>query len=478
MALALILIPLVAAALAALTPSNRLRPLWLPAAALLHLALAIASLMTPGPARDSGAWLALDALGKLVLLTASLLAAAASVSAVDYLRHLTVRSNRLFCVSFLAFLGLMSLVAAARHLGLVWVAIEGTTLATAPLIYFDRTPRSLEATWKYLIVCSVGIALGLLGTFFLAYSALHGGQEPTLALDGLIRQAPLLSKPWFRASFLLLLVGYGTKMGLAPMHTWLPEAHSEAPSPVSALLSGALLPCAFLAILRVTQVGAAAGDMPFLSRPLVGMGLFSMLVAAIFLVRQADFKRMLAYSSVEHMGILALALGLGSAARFGLLLHVWVHGLTKAALFLAAGNLAHAYGSKNANQVRGAWRRLPVSGPLFLIGIFAISGSPPFGPFVSEWAILAGACDAGRYGVAALMLLLLLGVFLGMGATALKVVQGRPSWEARQSAHRDTWMNASPIVVLLLLALGAGIALPPPATALLHEAARLLEGVP
>src|SRR5207245_6658777 len=175
-----------------------------------------------------------------------------------------------------------------------------TTLTIASHLYFHRSPRSLEATWKYLLICSVGIALALLGSFFLAYSTLHAGlEESTLFFDDLMHQAPTLSRPWMHAGFILLFVGYGTKMGLAPMHTWLPDAHGEAPAPVSALLSGALLPCAFLAILRIYQICFASGDAAFPRPILLGIGLLSMATAAVFMIRQGDLRRLLAYSSVE-----------------------------------------------------------------------------------------------------------------------------------------------------------------------------------
>jgi len=287
-----------------------------------------------------------------------------------------------------------------------------------------------------------------------------------------------LSKPWLHASFLLLLVGYGTKMGLAPMHTWLPDAHSEAPSPASAMLSGALLPCAFLAILRIYHICVEAGESAYVSRLLLFMGLLSMAVASLFMVDQRDFKRMLAYSSVEHMGILAMGLGIGASALFGTLLHVLVHGLTKGVLFFSAGNIYHAYGSKSTDQVCGAMRRLPLSGTFFLVGFFAITGSPPFGPFISEFAILNGAFDAGLAGVGGLFLFLLLVVFIGMGVTVLKVVQGRASFEARNTPYRDSFLSAAPAAGLLALVVLLGIYIPEPLTALIRDAVRFLEGQP
>jgi hydrogenase-4 component F len=477
MAFALIFFPLLLAALAAAVPSNRLRPLLLPVAGTAHLALTVYTLLDPARCA-SAAWLVLDPLGKLILLVVSVLYFFVSFAAVSYLRFREERPNRVFCACLLAFLGIMTLVTWAHHLGLMWVAIEGTTLATAPLIFFNHTQRSIEATWKYLLVGSVGIALALLGTFFLAYASLHTGLETSLTFESLLAHAPQLSKPWLHAGFVLLLVGYGTKMGLAPMHTWKPDAYGEAPGLVGAMLAGGVTNCAFLALLRTYHLCVAAGESAYVSRLLLFMGLLSIAVASLFMVGQRDFKRMLAYSSVEHMGILVLGLGLGRPALFGTLLHVVTNGLTKGVLFLSAGNIHRAYGSKNTDQVCGAMRRLPLSGTLFLAGFLAITGSPPFGPFISEFSILNGAFDAGRPGIGGLFLFLLLVVFVGMGATVLKVVQGRASFEARNTPYRDGLLSAGPILCLMLLVLLVGVYIPAPLDALVRDAVRFLEGQP
>ncbi len=210
------------------------------------------------------------------------------------------------------------------------MAVEATTLASAPLIYFNRNRLSIEATWKYLLLCSVGIALAMLGILFLAYAALLGGGIPvSLQFDDLLAGAATLSPPWLHAGFVFLLVGFGTKMGLAPLHTWKPDAYGEAPGMVGALLAGGLTSVAFLAILRGLQLMNAAGDGAMARQALLGMGLLSLLVAAVFMVRQPDIKRLLAYSSVEHMGILAIGVGIGGLATFGAMLHLVNNALTK-----------------------------------------------------------------------------------------------------------------------------------------------------
>lgn len=481
MALVMILLPLLMAAVALCFPVGRGRP-WrpwlLPALGCAHMALVLGALS--GVELELGAgWFVLDAPGRIVLLQVGVLYLLCSFYAVGYLKTRQEAPNRVFCACLLAFLGVMDLVIWSQHLGVMWVAIEATTLLTAPLIYFKRTRESIEATWKYLLVGSVGIAMALLGTFFLAYALVHVGLDAPLTVQGLLAVAPQLSKPWMQAAFVLLLVGYGTKMGLAPMHTWKPDAYGEASGVIGAMLAGGVTSCAFLALVRITHIVNAAGEGAFTSRLLLGLGLFSMTVAAMFMAAQRDFKRMLAYSSVEHMGILALGLGLGGAALFGTMLHILTNGLTKGVLFLSAGNIHRAYGSKSTDQVRGVLRRLPVSGTLFFVGFLAITGSPPFGPFVSEFAILMGCFSAGRFVIGGAFLVLLMVVFAGMSRTVLRAVQGRAPLPAPGAgsggAVREGLLTAGPPVLFLLLVLLLGVYIPAPLGELLQEAARSLE---
>ena len=477
MPLALILIPIVAAALAAVIPSNRWRPWVLPPAAIAHFVLTVRVLWHPVFASPTP-WLALDPPGRIVLLILSVLFLLCACYSVGYLRYRAELSNRVFCTCLLLFLGMATLVVSSMHLGLMWVAIEATTLSTAPLIYFNRTQRSIEATWKYLLIGSVGIALALLGSFFLAYASVRPGVESSLLFPDLVRDAGLFSKPWLHVAFVLLLVGYGTKMGLAPMHTWKPDAYGEAPGVVGALLAGGVTNCAFLALLRVHHVCRAAGETVYTGRLLVFMGLLSMGFAAVFMLGQRDFKRMLAYSSVEHMGILTLGIGVGGGALFGALLHTINNGLTKGVLFLSAGNIHRAFDAKTTDDVRGAIRRLPLSGTLFLFGFLAITGSPPFGPFVSEFSIVNGAFGAGRFMIGALFLFLLLVIFIGMGRTVLTVAQGRCSAAARKTAYRDGLLTGLPVLGSFLLVLLLGVYIPGPLQTLLRDAAQYLEARP
>jgi hydrogenase-4 component F len=492
--LAMVVVPLVVALAAMALPGRRLRPWLVVLGAAVHLALTVK--ITVSAAEPAyGGWLRLDGLDRLVLAFTSVLFFLSAVYAVGYLSARSDRDNRVFCACLLAFLAMSTLVIEAHHLGLMWVAVEASTLAAAPLIYFHRTPRSLEAVWKYLMVGSVGVALALFGSFFLAYAALRGGTTVSLLFEDLVRTAPHLARSWLHPAFILLFIGYGTKMGLAPMHAWKPDAYGEAPGVVGALLSSGLTSCAFLAILRFYRIVTAAHEGAFAREMMVTAGLLSLAVAAIFVTRQRDYKRLLAYSSVEHMGILVLGVGIGGAAVFGAVYHMLTNGFTKGVLFLTAGNLQRAYGSKRTEHVAGALRRLPLSGALFLAGFFAITGSPPFGPFQSELLIVRAAFDRGSFAIGGSFLALLGIIFVGMAGTVLAVTQGRaaPPAEAlpgqslgESSAPpdgsdrpadelRDTFLTVAPAVAFLGLSLLLGVYLPDFLASQIHQAAASLE---
>lgn len=478
----LILFPLAMALVTFVFPWQRLRPWFLPVSGSVQLVLALSAVFrtpTSTPLSGMGGWLLLDPLGKVVLGFIAVLFFISSLYAPAYLALRPDRPNRVFCANLLVGLSMMMLVALSHHLGLMWVAMEATTLATAPSIYFNHNPRSLEATWKYLLIGSVGIALALLGSFFLAYASVKAGLESTLLFDELVGMAPKLSPEWLHAAFVLLFVGYGTKMGLAPMHTWKPDAYGEAPGIVGTMLAGGLTSCAFLAILRIYHICQASAEGVFAREMMIFVGLLSMAVAAVFMARQRDFKRMLAYSSVEHMGILVLGIGVGGLATYGALLHLVNNGLTKGVLFLSAGNIHRAYGSKLTDDVRGALKRVPLSGALFLAGFLAITGSPPFGPFVSEFTILNAAVADGQFLASALFLLLLAIVFVGMGSTVLAVVQGNPPERTGMTetpVFRDRFGTGAPILLFMGLVVLLGIFIPPPLESLLRDAAGFLEG--
>ncbi len=477
MAELVVCLPILWSALAFALPSNRWRPWLLPPAAFSHLVLTFWMLQFPFITGFND-WLRLDPLGKIFLGLISVLFFLCSCYAPGYLAQRQHRDNRALCSCLLLGLSMMTLVILSHHLGLMWVAMEATTLVSAPGLYFNHNPRSLEATWKYLVICSVGIAIALLGSLFLAYASLHEGLASTLMLEDLVRQAPQLSIPWLHAAFILLLVGYGTKMGLAPMHTWKPDAYGEAPGMIGAILAGGLTNCSFLAILRFVQICNAAGQGEFARQLLVFMGLVSMTLAAAFMMRQRDFKRMLAYSSVEHMGILALGVGLGGVAVWGALLHVISNALTKGVLFLSAANIHRAYGVKTTGEVQGVLRRLPLSGWMFLLGFLAITGAPPFAPFVSEFYLVSAAFQQGQWVAGSLFVFLLLIIFFGFGSTVVSMVFGKPSAAADNTDFHDTVGTSWPIVAFGLLVLLLGVYMPPPLLAMLNDAVAYLQANP
>mgnify|MGYP000851699069 CR=1 FL=1 len=478
-------IPAIAGCMAYFISNDALRrTLWL-SVAFLHL---IGSLFAASPPLTlfPGAWFGFDSLTALFLPITSILFLGASVYGVGALRRdarmphpdrLPRRSFRfspeaIFSGCMLLFLASMSGVILSRHFGLQWVVIEATTLASAPLIYYHRSRHSLEAAWKYLMICSVGIALALLGVFCLALAG--SGAIETLTIEGMLERAGVLKTAWLKLAFIFILIGYGTKMGLAPLHTWLPDAHSEAPSPVSALLSGALLNCAFLSILRVHQVCLPCGIGDF-SRDLFTLfGLVSMGLAGIFILHQPEYKRMLAYSSVEHMGILSLGVGLGAAGAYGSMLHALNHSLVKAMLFMAAGNILWMYRTKTTSAIRGILRRNPTAGALWLGGFIAIAGSPPFGTFLSEFIVLRTLLDQSRWLAAAIYTLSLLTAFVGMASIMLRMALGDPN--PTETREKLDPLCIAPPLILGFLALGLGVFIPRDLHLTLIQAAQAIGG--
>lgn len=444
--------------------------------ALAHTGLAALVAVRVGRGETPSAWgglLAPDALGTLFLLLSSVLFLASAFYALSYLRaeaaqteRTDINSNgrftnapeRRFTACLCFFLAAMSLVTTTPHMGAQWVGIEMTTLSTAPLIYFHRHRQSLEATWKYLIICSVGIALALLGNILLsiayhAPSIANAGQESMDQVNWFVRHALAAEPTWLKAAFVFLLVGYGTKMGLAPLHNWLPDAHSQAPSLVSALLSGALLNCAMLGILRGHQIMQAANLGDTSASMLVFFGMFSIVTAAVFIVGQGHYKRLLAYSSVEHMGIIALGIGTGGLAASGALLHAVCHSLTKCMLFLLSGNILARYHTYSSYDIRGMHRTMPVTSALWTAGFLAAAGSPPFGLFVSEMLVFRGMLDAGSLWLAAGYLTALAIIFIGLSVTMLRMTRGDSPPHMPQMRHEPLLSVVPPLV------LGGGVLL-------------------
>lgn len=380
-------------------------------------AIGLAVLSASGPYLFWHDYIVVDMPGAWVTLCTSVVYLLASIHAVGYMRLLEEEAERLwsFYALFAGFALTVLVSTVMNNAGLYWIAIELTTLVSTFLVGFERAAESVEAAWKYIIIVSSGISLALLGTVLFYWGGSFVlGPVYDMTWTTLQQTASRMNPTLVSLAFLLVLIGYGTKVGLAPMHTWLPDAHSESPAPVSAMLSGALLNSAMLGIVRYSAVADAAGVGPFARNVLVALGVLSLLIGALFIVRQDGIKRLMAYSSVEHMGIVALGFGFGGIfGTAGALYHMLNHSLNKSLMFFGAGNTMRAFGTKDIDRIRDVWGRFPVQGSLWLAGAAAITGAPPFGLFLSELVILRGGLD-GNYGWAvAAMLVLLIVIFVG-----------------------------------------------------------------
>jgi|SRR5579875_3831142 len=389
-------------------------------------------------------YLRVDAVSGVFLLATGFLYAAVSVYAAGYLKGRPDRYTRRFYLGFNAFAWAMLAAPMMGSLALLWIAVEITTVVSALLVAIEGTDGAAEASWKYVLIASVGIGLGLLATIFAYYAGAQVlGEHSNLAIQPLLRVAHRLPATPVRLAFMLAVLGYGTKVGLFPVHTWLPDAHSEAPTPVSALLSGALLATSFYAILRFYQVAAATLGSGFPRDTLLAFGIASLLLASLYVFGQRDVKRFLAYSSVEHMGILAIGVSFGAPiALAGVLLHVMAHAAAKGNAFMGAGVFTVKYKTKQMPAIRGGLALLPWSGPLFLLAIFALSAMPPFGIFRSEFQIVSGGLASGNYAAAAILVVLVTVAFFGLATSATRMLlapgpeqarSGRPA--ARAGTH-------------------------------------------
>jgi hydrogenase-4 component F len=468
----LLAIPAVGGALALARPRRMARAATLLTVALVHLALVVLVWLRPLRA-GAGDWIALDSLGLLVLSLVSLTFAAVACYAVGYPRSRRPGGDRAFTGCLLMLLAAATLVCSSQHLALLWVGMEAVTLSVAPLIYHEDDRRSLEAVWKYLMLSSLGIALALLGTFFLATAQQTG--VPLLFGD-LMRGARALHPGWLQGAFVFLLLGYGLKMGLAPLHTWKPDTYGEAPSLVGALMAAGVTACAFLGLARVVAVGHRAGIDPFMQPLLIGFGLLSLGVAATFMLGQRDLKRLLAYSSVEHMGLLVIGLGVGGSGAYGAAYHLLNNGLAKAFAFLTVSNIVLSTGSARLDSGRALLRRVPFSGGLLLAGMLALSASPPFGTFASLLVIVS-AIWAGPFAWAALLVCGAMAVaFVPVAAGILESSYGAaPADPGAEPVPENAWLTLVPLALACALIV-TGTFLPPPLERALTAAAATLGG--
>ena len=413
------LVPLLTGAAAFFLPARIGRPLLVLTGAV-HLVLSV-MVWAGGLTPMFPDFFAVTPEGLLSLLVISLLFFLISIYTNAYLQASGIQSENIFSGSMLLFLATMTMVTLSDHIMVMWIAIEATTLASAPLIYTHRSAASLEATWKYVLICSVGIAMALLGSVLVTVAMDVGGVEAPISFSALTDVAGSLDPLWLKAGFVFILVGYGTKMGLAPMHTWLPDAHSEAPSPASALLSGVLLNCAYLGIFKTNKIMHAAGLGGFSGPILMVFGLISITAAATFILKQTEYKRMLAYSSIENMGIIAFGTGIGGLGAYGAMICLIHHSLIKSSLFLSSGNILLGFGSRLIQHTGDLAGRMPRTFIAFFGGFAAISGFPPFGIFIGELLIIIAAFRAGNHVGAVLFLLSLCVIFAGLAYNVMKI---------------------------------------------------------
>ena len=470
----ILLIPALTAALLAILPGYRLSARLNVLASGLTL-IAASLLFNTRPAPNS--YLLVDDFNIYLIVLNTFVAFTTSVFSASYIAHelesgrLTPVYLRFYHAMYQVLLFAMNLALLANNIGLLWVSVELATLTTVLMVGIYRTHQALEAAWKYFILGSVGIALALFGTIivYLAAQPVLGEGLPAMAWDGLLANAAEFDPALLNLAFIFLLLGYGTKVGLAPLHAWLPDAHAEGPTPISAVLSGLLLNVALYALLRFKMLLAANPGALAPGPLMVGMGLVSLLFAALMLYRRRDIKRLFAYSSIEHMGIITFAFGMGGPlANFAGLLHMTLHSLTKSAIFFAVGHIAQAKGTQKLAQIRGLTVTHPALGWSLVAGVAAIAGLPPFGIFTSEFLLVTNTFGREPW----LALPLILSLLLAFGALWLRlqgVVFGEPlgSTQAVQASYL-------PLFAHLLLVLIAGVFLPGPLVSWFQNVAALL----
>ncbi|MFC6706564.1 proton-conducting transporter membrane subunit [Flexivirga alba] len=482
--IALLLIPLAAAGLSATLRGWAGHAVTI-AAGLASCALVASMWTSVGRGAIGVGFLRVDAVSMVFLLGTSFLYAVVAVYTAGYLRaelaqrtpRAGLRYQRRFLLGINLFVWAMLFAPSVNGLALVWVGVEVTTIVSAVLVAIDDTEAAAEAAWKYVLIASCGLGIALLATIFMYYAGAQVlGESYDLSFPQLLAHAGQLPATPVRLAFVLAVIGFGTKVGLFPVHTWLPDAHAEAPTPLSALLSGSLLAVSFYAILRFYQVTAAAVGAGFAGGVLLVFGVLTLLLAALYLLDQRNLKRLLAYSSVEHMGILAIGVSFGNPiALFGVMLHVLVHAAGKGGAFLSAGAIVQGFGTKRLARIHGAFERMPWTASVFVIAIFALCGMPPFGIFRSEFLVIQGGFSAHHTASAALLVVLVTGAFIGLAATTTRSVASGPA-DATSTRHEANALMVVPAVACVLALLLIGVWVPGPVATVLHNAAFELTG--
>jgi len=472
---AMLAVPLCAAAILALLPGYRLSARANVVATALTLVSALSLLAVERPA--PGPFLLIDDLNIVFVVLTAFVGFSTSVFSASYIGHevetarLTSVHLRFYHAMYQVLMFAMNLALVANNIGLMWVAVELATLSTVLMVGIYRTHEALEAAWKYFILGSVGIALALFGTILVYMAALPvtAGGLDAMVWTALVASAHEFDPLLLSVAFVFLLLGYGTKIGLAPLHAWLPDAHAEGPTPISAVLSGLLLNVALYALLRFKMLLAANEEAIAPGPLMVAMGLTSLLFAAFMLYRRRDIKRMFGYSSIEHMGIITFAFGMGGPlANFAGLLHMTMHSLTKSAIFFAVGHIAQVKGTQKLADISGLTVTHPWLGWGLVVGVVAIAGLPPLGIFMSEFLVVSSTFTREPL----LALVLVAGILIALGALMLRlgeVVFGAPRGRADPASA-----SYVPMFAHLSLVLSAGIYLPPPLVAWFQNVARLL----
>lgn len=472
---AVLVIPIVAAIVLALLPSYRLTAQLNVAASLLTFVAALSLFVIERPV--PGEYLFVDDLNIVFIVLNAFVGLTASIFSASYVGHeletgrLTAANLRFYHAMYQIMMFGMNLAFVSNNIGLMWVAVELATLSTVVMVGIYRTHEALEAAWKYFILGSVGIALALFGTIlvYMAARPVIGEGHDAMVWTLLVERAGEFDAALLNVAFVFLLLGYGTKVGLAPLHAWLPDAHAEGPTPISAVLSGLLLNVALYVVLRFKILLAASPEAIAPGPLMITMGLVSLIFAAFMLYRRRDIKRMFAYSSIEHMGIIVFAFGMGGPlANFAGLLHMVMHSLTKSAIFYCVGHIAQIKGTQKIADIRGLTETHPGLGWAFLVGVVAIAGLPPLGVFMSEFLIVSSTFATQPL----LAIPLVFGLLVAFGALILRgtgIAFGEPTGSTAPS-------NASylPIYAHLILVLGAGLYLPPPLVGWFQHVARLL----
>jgi hydrogenase-4 component F len=409
-----------------------------------------------------------DSLNIVFLLVLAFVYLGVSFYVFSFLKHadVSVKWHTYYSASFLLFVFSMTGVILSSHLGLLWVFVEATTLSSAILIYFEKSKSALEAVWKYIFICSIGIALAFVGIILLSIGT---GTLNSLFFEDLYKHAGLIDPFWLKLAFVFILVGLGTKMGLAPVHAWLPDAHSEAPSGVSAMLSGTLLNAAFLGILRVFKIMELANIDYYPKVLLIIMGFLSLFVSVVFIIKAKNYKRMLAYSSIENMGIVALGVGIGGVGLFAAMLHMVAHSFTKAAFFLTSGNILHRFKTKEISKVGGVLIKDPVTGWLWILCFIGIAGLPPFPMFLSEFLMVKAIFQQGHIFLMILFFILLTIIIYGIGSSVFSMSFGREMDNI--SNKRFGVLEYMPQILFLIILFVLGIFMPDSIMNLLKAAA-------